>query len=180
MRNATGVLGLRRVNGRVADRRIASGRKAAHGRSGCVGGRLFKVGARHFVLHAHDLRAIAGGGVVAAGDEGGSGHGDIGVGHGHGRVATDFLALDGVNWDAGAVAHAGRIDRGGRVGGGMRGGPRVGELGGIVMIDIVEAHAAILAVLVFNDHRHGAGSRERDREVRRSLGIVRYLVVRTI
>lgn len=37
----------------------------------------------------------------------------------------------------------------------VRGGPRVCELWRSVVVDIVEAHAAIWAVLVFHNHRHG-------------------------
>lgn len=37
----------------------------------------------------------------------------------------------------------------------MCAGPGVCELGRSVVVDIVEAHAAIWAVLVFHYHRHG-------------------------
>lgn len=41
----------------------------------------------------------------------------------------------------------------------MRGGPGIGEMRRavmryIVLVDTVETHPAVLAVLVFNDHRH--------------------------
>lgn len=62
----------------------------------------------------------------------------------------------GVDWHASTVAHGGRVHwRGGVRGGSVCASPRVCELWCIVMIDIVEAHAAIGAVLVFHYHRHG-------------------------
>lgn len=69
MRNATGVLGLGRVNRGVADRRIGRRREAAHGRRGGVGRGLLEAGARYLVLHSHHLGAVAGGRVVAAGHQ---------------------------------------------------------------------------------------------------------------
>lgn len=45
------------------------------------------------------------------------------------------------------------------MGGCLSGGPWIGELRrgvvNVVLIDTIEAHPAVLAVLVFNDHRHG-------------------------
>lgn len=41
-------------------------------------------------------------------------------------------------------------------------GPRVCELRRIVVIDTVEAHAAIRAVLIFHYHRHGVVGAKRD------------------
>lgn len=109
------------------------------------------------MLHPHDFGPwVARGGrsrVVAAGDHGGRGDGDARVRHRHGRGPAHFLF--GV-----VETHGGRVDGRGGMRRGLRSGPRVGKLRRVVMrhvvlIDVVEAHPAVLAVLVFNDHRHG-------------------------
>lgn len=165
VRHATGVLGLRGVNWSVANWRVAGGSETAHGGSSCgVGWGLLETCAWDIVLHGHHLWAVAGGCVVAGRDHGGRGNRDIRVGHGHGGGAADLLTLDGVERETGPIAHGGGIYGGSRVRSGMRGGPRVCELWWIVVVDIIEAHAAIGAVLVFNDHRHGEYGREMSRE----------------
>ena len=128
---------------------------------------MFEGRAWHVVLHAQHLggRITGGSGggrrrrVVAPGNQRGSRHGDTRVRrHGHRRrpAGRDFLLLDGVQTHL-----ARRIHGGGGVRRGMRGGPRTSELRGVLMrqrvmvINTVEAHPAILAVLVLDDHRHG-------------------------
>lgn len=125
--------------------------------------------ARHIMLHAQHLGAritgSGGGGrvrVSAAGNQRGRRHGNAGIGgHGNGRgsAANLFLLHGGVD------AHlARRVDWGIGVRRRMRSGPGICELRRIVMrqrtmvINTVEAHPAVLAVLVLNDHRHGDSS----------------------
>lgn len=126
-------------------------------------------GARHLMLHTHHFgsRIARGGGgggsssgsrgrVTAARNQRGRRDGDTGVGHGHGRGSVgDFFLLDRIE------AHGrGGVD--GRVGvrRSVRGSPRISELWWIVMrqgimrVDVVKAHSAILAVLVLHDHSH--------------------------
>lgn len=127
---------------------------------------MFKRRARHVVLHAQHLGGRVTGGcssssrgrVVATGNQRGSRHGNTRVRrHGHGRrSAGDFLLLDGVQ------SHLARRVHGGiGVRRGMRSSPRISELRGVMMrqrvmvVNTVEAHPAILAVLVLDDHRHG-------------------------
>ena len=146
----------------IAQGCIAGRGKAAHGRGGGVGGRLFEGSARKVVRHGHHLRARVArggaGGIVAPGDHGRGRHGDARVRQGHGGAA-DFLLLGRVQDLAGA--HGGRVHRGGRVRGSVSSRPGIGELGRIVvgevmlLVNTVKTHPAVLAVLVFNDHRHG-------------------------
>lgn len=141
----------------IAQRRIASGRKSAHRRRRSVSGSLLERGTGQIVLHAHDFGAgvarRGGGRVVAAGDHGRRGNGDTRVRHRHGRRPGNFLF--------GMVEAHGRCVHGrSGMGRGMSSGPGVGELRGVVvrhvmLIDVVEAHPAVLAVLVLNDHSHG-------------------------
>lgn len=56
----------------------------------------------------------------------------------------------------------------------MRGGvccPRICELRWVVVVDIVETHAAIRAVLIFHYHRHGVEGAKREVTMRSRTSI---------
>ena len=145
----------------IAERGVACGREAAHGRGSSVSRRLFKRSAWHVVRQSHHLWSGvtrgSGGGIVAAGDHGGCRDGNTGVWQSH-RRAAHFLLLNMAEANL-AGTHGSRVDGGVGMGRSLS-GPRIGELRRVVvvhvvLIHIIEAHPAVLAVLVFNDHRHG-------------------------
>lgn len=153
----------------IIERRIAGGCKAAHGGSGCVCWGVLKRGARHLVRHAHDLggwgiagRSSGGGGrgrvtgCSRTRDQRGRGHGDTGGGIGHRQrrgTAVDILLLDGVERGVDGAIGVGRC---------VRSSPGIGELRRIGMreammvVDRIEGHSAVWAVLVLKDHRHSS------------------------
>lgn len=152
--------GLRVVQWCVAWREIGDGR-------GRIGGSLFKGGSRDAVRHTHDFGTLVTGGWVAGTrNQRRRGHGDAGVRHGHSGRSRDFFVLDGVHGQL-VGADGGCVDGRGRVCGCVSSSPRICEvrimMGDVMVVDIVEGHAAVLTVLVFDDrgHREGfAGSRK--------------------
>lgn len=144
---------------------IVHGRVVGRSEGGHGGGRgvcwgLFEGRPGHLVLHAQHLRAaIAGCAVVVVpSHQGGSRHGDAGVGHGDGGWSGHVLLLDMVQTQV-VGTHRSRIHGWVWVRRGMGSGPRIGELRiavlHIAVVDVVKTHPAVLAVLVLNDHRHG-------------------------
>lgn len=146
----------------VAERRIAWRRETAHGRSSRVGRSLFERRARQIVVQTHHFRCWVAGGrcsrIGAAGDHRGRGDGNARVGHGERGRAAHFLLLGVVqDW---VGCHGCRVDRRCRMRRSVGSGPRVSELRRVVvwhimLVNIVKAHTAVLAVLVFNNHSHG-------------------------
>lgn len=148
---------LRVVHGRV----VGGGERGDRG-CGRVRRRwlLLKRRSRHFVLHVQHLRSsITGRRVVVPGHQRGRRNGDAGVRQRDGGGPGHVVVLDGVQPQLIAAHGRGRVDRRVRVGGGMR--PWIGELRRVVLVvhvalvDVIEAHTAVLAVLILNDHRHG-------------------------
>lgn len=142
--------------GCVADRCIAGRREAANRRGSGVRRSLFKSGPGNVMGKAHHVRSGIGGGrcggrVVAAGDHRRS-RNRHGIWQRDVRRAAVFVLFD---------AHGSRVNRGRRVRRRMGSSPRVCELWWLavmrdaMLVDTVKPHsAAVLAVLVFNDHRH--------------------------
>lgn len=144
----------------VAKRGVARRREAGHGRGGGIGRSLIERSARHVVRQTHHLRTgvtrSSSSRIVAPGDHRGSGNGNTRVWHRH-RWAAHFLLLNMAEANL-AGSHGSRVDRGSGMGRSLS-GPWVGELRSavvhVVLIHVIEAHPAVLAVLVLNDHRHG-------------------------
>lgn len=148
---------------RVTHGRVVGGCERGDRGSGRVRRRwlLLKRRSRHLVLHVQHLRSsITGRRVVVPGHQRWRRHGDAGVRQRDGGgPGSHVFVLDRVQSQLIAGHRRGRVDGRVRVGGGMR--PWIVELRRVVvmvhvaLVDVIETHTAVLAVLILNDHRHG-------------------------
>ena len=138
---------------------VIPGGETADGCRGGVGGRAIQGRARPVLRDADDSRAgVAARDIVIAGDHGGRGDGDAGVGQG-GR-GTLLRRIAGLR--SHVIAGHGRGRIGGRIGGrgrvlrpGIGKLRRVAVLVHVVLVERTEPHAPVRAVVILNDHRHG-------------------------
>lgn len=168
---------------RIVERREIGRGKSTHGRNGTVVLSLLKRCPGKLLWHGRHLEPAILSWVRVCGVVAGAGardhrrgrDGHVGVGHRYGRRSRPILLLDLRHVQLLVGTHCGRIHGGWLVGRAL-GGPRIGELGGIlwevVLVDTVEAHAAVLAVLVLDHHRHGEGWELRRRGSQRREGRV--------